>query len=114
MAGVHNVQTYEVGIITNFTKGTKKIIGFVMYFLRDFSKKHFTNVIKSWHIQQLSYKRQYYNTTQTVRQVCHLMLAGLPTFTLIYITLPPALILSKYIVLYFVKIYLLKTGLWGW
>jgi len=40
----------------------------------------------------------------------------LPSFTLInslFIMLPPALILLKYILLYFVKIHLIKTGLWA-
>jgi len=42
---------------------------------------------------------------------------NLPSFTLInslFIMLPHALILLKYILLYFVKIRLIKTGLWAW
>lgn len=67
---------YEAGMITNFIKSTNKILRYVMYCVRLLYKRVTDNVIKSWHIHHPSYKQQYYNTTQTARQVCHPMLTS--------------------------------------
>jgi len=67
---------HEAGMIRDFIKSTNTVLGSVMYCGRLPYNSVTCNVIKLWHIHHPSYKRQYHNTTQTARQVCHSLLTS--------------------------------------